>query len=58
MSFERNPVTAMIGIATSSARLSTEVSHGPRSGLRQKVDLKGPGGLVMASTGRGGTAAQ
>jgi hypothetical protein len=47
---DRKPVIAMIGIAISSARPSSEVSHGPRSGLRQNAGWNGPGGGLAGLT--------
>jgi hypothetical protein len=43
-------VTATIGKPPSRTRLSSEVSHWPRSGLRQKLGLNnGPGGGRLAA---------
>ena len=41
---DSRPVTIRIGSAIRSHRPSTAVSHGPRSGLRQKPARNGPGG--------------
>jgi hypothetical protein len=46
-------VTAQITIRGSSEEPSTEVSHGPRSGLAQNSRRKGPGG-GLSGIGSGG----
>src|SRR3954451_20250204 len=47
--WERKPVTATIVRRTSSTEPSAAVSHGPRSGERQKRGRNGPGGGVAGA---------
>ncbi len=41
--YDNSPVTMTIGNTTSSVAPNTEVSHGPRSGLRHRIRDR-PGG--------------
>src|SRR3954447_24466288 len=47
--WERKPVTATIVTSTSSTEPRAAVSHGPRSGERQKRGRNGPGGGVAGA---------